>query len=68
MNEPEIKECPFCGSTEAPRLYTRHGKDGWRDQYYVLCDWNDGGCGASSGWYHYKSEAIAMWNMRKEEE
>ena len=44
---------------------TRRGKDGWRDRFYVLCDYNDGGCGASSGWYHYADEAVWAWNRRK---
>ena len=61
----ELKPCPFCGSGDAPRLMTRHGKDGWRDRYYVLCDYSDGGCGSSSGWYHYIEEAVECWNMRK---
>lgn len=61
----ELKPCPFCGSGDAPRLMTRHGKDGWRDRYYVLCDYSDGGCRSSSGWYHYIEEAVECWNMRK---
>ena len=63
-DEIKLRECPFCGSTDAPRLYTRHGKDGCRDMYIVLCDYDDGGCGSSSGWYHYPSEAVECWNRR----
>lgn len=64
MSKIKLKPCPFCGSTDAPRLYTRHGKDGWRDRYMVLCDYDDGGCGSSSGWYHYPGEAVECWNRR----
>lgn len=58
----DLKPCPFCGSE--PTLMVRKGKDGWRDRYYVLCDYSDGGCGASGGWYHYATEAIEVWNRR----
>lgn len=60
----ELKPCPFCGDDEAPRMMIRKGKDGWRDRYYVLCEYNEGGCGAESGWYHYESEAAEAWNRR----
>ena len=60
----KLKPCPFCGSSDAPRLDTRHGKDGWRDRYMVVCDYTDGGCGSSSGWYYYFVEAIERWNQR----
>ena len=65
--EIDLKPCPFCGSNDAPRLYTRHGKDGWRDRYMVLCDYDDGGRGASGGWYHYIDEAVRAWNRRAKE-
>ena len=62
--EYNLKYCPFCGN-EVVRLITRHGIDGWRDRYYILCDYNDGGCGASGGWYHSSNEAVACWNRRE---
>ena len=62
---PELKPCPFCGNADVA-LMTRKGKDGWRDRYYVLCDYNDGGCGASGEWTHYIAEAIEAWNRRAE--
>lgn len=64
MAEFRLNPCPFCGSLDAPRLMTRHGKNGWRDRYYVICDYEDGGCGSSSGWYHTKAEAANFWNRR----
>ena len=62
MTEQELKPCPFCGNE--PTIVIRKGKDGWRDRYSVLCDYEHGGCGAESGWYHYEAEAIASWNKR----
>ncbi len=61
----ELKPCPFCGSADAPRLYARHGKDGWHDRYMVICDYEDGGCGSGSGWYTTDYEAVDCWNRRK---
>ena len=57
-----IKRCPFCGNYA--RIIIRQGKDGWRDRYSVLCDYENGGCGAESGWYHSREEAIDSWNKR----
>ena len=64
MSEVDLYPCPFCGSKNAPRMMTRHGKNGWRDRYYVICDYADGGCGSSSGWYHNVVEAESCWNTR----
>lgn len=57
-----LKSCPFCGGE--PTEVVRKGKDGWRDRYAVLCDYEHGGCGAESGWYHYRNEAVEAWNRR----
>lgn len=62
----ELKPCPFCG--EEGKIIVRKGKDGWRDRYSVLCDYEDGGCGAESGWYHYEAEAIEAWNRRTDKQ
>ena len=59
----ELKPCPFCGNKE-PILMRRAGTNGWRAWFYVLCDWNDGGCGASGQWNHDKEEAVDAWNTR----
>ena len=58
----ELKPCPFCGNKPTIRIF--RGKDGWRDRYAVLCRYDEGGCGAESGLYHYEDEAIEAWNRR----
>ena len=56
----KAKPCPFCGGEG--KIIVRRGKNGWRDRYSVLCDYDDGGCGSESGWYHYEQEAVEAWN------
>lgn len=60
----EMKQCPFCGETGPVKIVIRKGKDGWRDRYCVRCDYDDGGCGSESGWYHSEYEAVESWNKR----
>lgn len=62
----ELKPCPFCGEKDAVRMMMREGKDGWRNRFFVLCEYDNGGCGAESGWYHYREEAAEAWNRRAE--
>lgn len=64
LGSKSLKKCPFCGGEEPVTVIIRKGKDGWRDRYAVLCDYDYGGCGAESGWYHYEEEAIEAWNRR----
>lgn len=64
--DEHIESCPFCGSKDAPTLVTLHGKDGFRDRYYVVCYYWNFGCGASGGIYHSKEEALEVWNRRCE--
>ena len=63
----ELKPCPFCGETASVRMMVRRGKDGWRDWFYVLCDYNEGGCGASGQWNHCEEPAAEAWNRRATE-
>lgn len=56
--------CPFCGKTE-PKLRIIGGGDRFRDRYCVVCDYDEGGCGAEGGWRHSPSEALACWNERR---
>jgi len=44
-----LTSCPFCGKTRftaCPVLFDNV------TLYYVACDFDRGGCGADSGWYH----------------
>ena len=59
----EITHCPFCGFKE-PHVTVNPGVDGFRDRYSVLCDYQDGGCGADGPWRHSREEAIEDWNRR----
>lgn len=59
----EMKKCPFCGN-EYPTICKTKAKDGWRPFYYVLCDYGNGGCGASGQWNHEEADAIEAWNRR----
>ena len=59
----DIIHCPFCGFKE-PHVTVHPGADGFRDRYSVLCDYQDGGCGADGPWYHSRVEAIWAWNRR----
>lgn len=61
--EMKLKPCPFCGNDD-PTITMRKGKDGWRDRYAVLCDYEDNGCGAEGPWYHTEREAVDAWNRR----
>ena len=63
-----MRPCPFCGSKDAPKIAKRYGANGWRDRYAILCDYEDGGCGSESGWYHELAEAVGCWNMRGKNE
>lgn len=61
----KLKPCPFCGNDPTIRIFK--GKDGWRDRYAVLCRYDEDGCGAESGLYHYEQEAVEAWNRRTSE-
>ena len=58
----KLEPCPFCGNE--PTISCFKGKDGWRDRYAVICRYDEGGCGAESGLYHYEAEALEAWNRR----
>lgn len=73
MDELEVKPderlrcCPFCGSKVAPYV-TRYWDEAIRDyrefQWHVVCNFNKGGCGASSGVRGAEHLAIGLWNRR----
>lgn len=72
-----LRKCPFCGKSVASvDTIANHGfidEDDVRFDYSsthfdVCCNYNLGGCGASTG-KHYASpeEAIAAWNASVDE-
>lgn len=60
-----LRACPFCGFMESVDIRCKPGKDGWRARYYVLCDYDEGGCGAAGGERHSVAEAVGCWNERR---
>lgn len=59
----QLSPCPHCGNTQlVGRQYP--GKDGFLDQFAILCHYGNGGCGAESGHYHTLEEAMSNWNKR----
>ncbi|MBR1749918.1 MAG: Lar family restriction alleviation protein [Ruminococcus sp.] len=75
MNKSKLKPCPFCGKsmtvrlTNAKELETCRIDDcklGYEECYMiaVVCDFNAGGCGASSGYAATEAEAVEKWNER----
>ena len=63
----KLKPCPFCGGTDT--LCINRETDKWENkpwtyQYQVICDWNSGGCGSSSGFYDSMEDARDAWNER----
>lgn len=62
----ELKNCPFCGNKNIildddndPAVYVLQS-----ELHIVVCDFNQGGCGASTGWEATKEQAIKAWNQR----
>ena len=77
MDEIKLKHCPFCGGTKlfvgtvAEIEFTDEydsNYDLYNGQYQVVCDYNAGGCGASSCCCESEGAAIAAWNRRAEHE
>lgn len=63
--------CPFCGKDAA--LFARCNEvsacGGWQEcssaKYVtVVCSFQHGGCGSSTGFYPTPEEAVAAWNRR----
>ncbi|MBP2635031.1 MAG: Restriction alleviation protein Lar [Firmicutes bacterium] len=68
-----LKPCPFCGGNEVDfsdckRLEACENFECCDDEEYVsvVCNFNKGGCGASSGYHDTKEKASAAWNRRGE--
>lgn len=72
----ELKPCPFCGKavanvgTVAEHEYMDKDSLGYEfssTHFDVVCDYENGGCGASTGkQYATPEEAIDAWNNRVE--
>lgn len=60
-----LRACPFCGGLESVEIRYKPGEDGWRTRYFVLCDYDAGGCGAAGGERHSVAEAVDCWNERR---
>ena len=73
MEETELKPCPFCGGTKifvgsVAEIELTNEDDLnynlYNSQFQAVCDYNAGGCGASSGCRESKNAAIEYWNRR----
>ena len=73
MGEIELKPCPFCGGTKIfvgsvakIELMDKYDEnyDLYNSQFQAVCDYNVGGCGASSGVRESEDIAIEAWNRR----
>ena len=76
----ELNSCPFCGQSvaefsticddelcgnfENEDLCPVYEPCGSCNGGYIICNKCKGGCGASTGWYINKQDAINAWNMR----
>lgn len=59
----KLKPCPFCGKSTTLDLDISE----LFSDYAIVCDYNEGGCGASSGYRDSEEKAVAIWNRRKGE-
>lgn len=64
VNGKRLRPCPFCGFDEC-EIRVAPGKDGWRTRYFVLCNYDEGGCGTAGGERHSVAEAVDCWNERR---
>ena len=62
-----LKSCPFCGSITAPEVaipFEENESYSEQDRC-VVCNFNNGGCGASGGIRDNEEKAVAAWNDRR---
>ena len=70
----ELHKCPFCGKITPVKVATaaemgdcKHAEDCNElecTSYCVVCDYTDGGCGASGRYARSPEEAAEAWNRR----
>lgn len=68
----ELKPCPFCGCKNIV-VDTCHDLEDCENfescedagYYSAVCDGNDGGCGASTGYRATIKAAVEAWNRRE---
>lgn len=71
----KLKPCPFCGKKDTlhianfRELEECENFEGYNVTPYVavVCDFNKGGCGASSGYRISSQKAVEVWNQRNTE-
>ena len=73
MSLPPLMPCPFCGGTnlfigtiaECEMQDESHPDYDFNSRFYtVVCDYTEGGCGASIGSCLSVEEAVDVWNRR----
>lgn len=70
VEEVALKPCPFCGSAEhlevihADELRDDGCESDSGDAYTVICNYLEGGCGATCGFSTKKGDATIRWNTR----
>lgn len=65
----ELKRCPFCGSLSVELSTAAEidmdDEDCAGEQWAVVCNYNNGGCGATSGYRNTPEAAVEAWNRRQ---
>lgn len=75
MENIKLDNCPFCGQTKTVTFATAREMEDCKDMdscqtsdcrsVAVVCDFTQGGCGASSRYARTEEEAAEAWNRRE---